>query len=97
MNDTDFTRILQLEEEYVEKVCSEIIALKPDVVFTEKGVSDLAQHYLVKVFKDTIFSWNSHKSNAYTDKRIQFLEITVQFTSVYAICFEMYELLFLVS
>jgi len=48
MNESDFTRILQLEEEYIEKVCSDIIALKPDVVFTEKGVSDLAQHYLVK-------------------------------------------------
>ncbi|KAG8278119.1 T-complex protein 1 subunit gamma [Homalodisca vitripennis] len=48
MNETDFTRILQLEEEYIEKVCADIIALKPDVVFTEKGVSDLAQHYLVK-------------------------------------------------
>lgn len=49
MNDADFTRILQLEEEYIEKVCSDIIALKPDLVFTEKGVSDLAQHYFVKV------------------------------------------------
>lgn len=45
----DFTRILELEEEYVQKLCAEIIALKPDVVFTEKGISDLAQHYLVKV------------------------------------------------
>lgn len=45
----DFTRILELEEEFVQKMCTEIIALKPDVVFTEKGVSDLAQHYLMKV------------------------------------------------
>jgi len=29
-------------------MCNEIIACKPDVVVTEKGVSDLAQHYLVK-------------------------------------------------
>lgn len=29
-------------------MCAEIIAFKPDVVVTEKGVSDLAQHYLVK-------------------------------------------------
>jgi T-complex protein 1 subunit gamma len=29
-------------------VCEHIIALKPDLVFTEKGVSDLAQHYFVK-------------------------------------------------
>lgn len=44
----DFTRILELEEEYIQKICAEIIALKPDVVFTEKGISDLAQHYLLK-------------------------------------------------
>lgn len=45
---TDFSRLLQLEEEYIKKICSEVIALKPDVVITEKGVSDLAQHYFVK-------------------------------------------------
>ncbi|XP_038070897.1 T-complex protein 1 subunit gamma-like [Patiria miniata] len=44
----DFTRILQLEEEYIQRVCGEIIALKPDLIITEKGVSDLAQHYLAK-------------------------------------------------
>ncbi|CAH0381681.1 unnamed protein product [Bemisia tabaci] len=48
MKETDFTRILQLEEEYVEKICADIIAVKPDIVFTEKGISDLAQHYLLK-------------------------------------------------
>jgi T-complex protein 1 subunit gamma len=45
----DFSRLLQIEEEYIENLCADIIALKPDVVVTEKGVSDLAQHYLVKV------------------------------------------------
>ncbi|XP_049771235.1 T-complex protein 1 subunit gamma-like [Schistocerca cancellata] len=49
MKETDFTRILQLEEEYVQKFCNDIIALKPDLIFTEKGISDLAQHYLLKV------------------------------------------------
>jgi len=49
MKEEDFTRILELEEEYVQKICDDIIRVKPDVVFTEKGVSDLAQHYLVKV------------------------------------------------
>ena len=44
----DFTKLLQLEEEHVQRQCEDIIALKPDVVVTEKGVSDLAQHYLVK-------------------------------------------------
>merc|ERR1712126_238546 len=31
-----------------ESMCDEIIKLKPDIVITEKGISDLAQHYLVK-------------------------------------------------
>lgn len=44
----DFNRILQLEEEFIKKMCDDIIAHKPDLVITEKGVSDLAQHYLVK-------------------------------------------------
>lgn len=44
----DFTRLLEIEEEHVRRQCDDIIALKPDVVFTEKGVSDLAQHFLLK-------------------------------------------------
>ncbi|XP_063854873.1 LOW QUALITY PROTEIN: caskin-1-like [Scylla paramamosain] len=46
--ETDFTRLLQIEEEHVKELCADILALRPDVVITEKGVSDLAQHYLVK-------------------------------------------------
>ena len=49
MKDDDFTKILELEEEYVKNLCEDIIRIKPDVLFTEKGVSDLAQHYLIKV------------------------------------------------
>ena len=37
--ETDFNRLLQIEEEQVQKMCEDIIALKPDLVFTEKGVS----------------------------------------------------------
>ncbi|KAH7963394.1 hypothetical protein HPB52_020899 [Rhipicephalus sanguineus] len=44
----DFTKILEIEEQYIQQICSDIIKLKPDVVITEKGVSDLAQHYLMK-------------------------------------------------
>ncbi|XP_064416637.1 T-complex protein 1 subunit gamma [Latimeria chalumnae] len=44
----DFARILQMEEEYIQQICEDIIRVKPDVVFTEKGVSDLAQHFLMK-------------------------------------------------
>ncbi|KAF2846177.1 t-complex protein-like protein 1 gamma subunit [Plenodomus tracheiphilus IPT5] len=44
----DWNRILQIEEEQVKAMADAIIALKPDLVITEKGVSDLAQHYLVK-------------------------------------------------
>lgn len=44
----DWNRILQIEEEQVKHMCDAILALKPDVVITEKGVSDLAQHFLMK-------------------------------------------------
>lgn len=47
-NETDFTRMLQIEEEFIQKMCDDIIRAKPDLVITEKGVSDLAQHYLAK-------------------------------------------------
>lgn len=47
-NEADFTRMLEIEEEFVQKMCDEIIRVKPDLVVTEKGVSDLAQHYLAK-------------------------------------------------
>ncbi|TKA71254.1 T-complex protein 1 subunit gamma [Cryomyces minteri] len=44
----DWNRILQIEEEQVKRMCDAILAVKPDLVITEKGVSDLAQHFLVK-------------------------------------------------
>jgi len=44
----DFEKYLQIEEEYIQKFCNHLISLKPDVVVTEKGCSDLAQHYLMK-------------------------------------------------
>ena len=47
-NDQDWNALLRLEEEYVATMCQQIIASKPDIVITEKGVSDLAQHYLAK-------------------------------------------------
>lgn len=40
--------LLKVEEEYIERLCNAIIKLKPDVVITEKGLSDLAAHYLTK-------------------------------------------------
>ncbi|CAD6567761.1 MAG: T-complex protein 1 subunit gamma [Alectoria sarmentosa] len=44
----DWNRILQIEEEQVKHMTDAILSLKPDLVITEKGVSDLAQHFLVK-------------------------------------------------
>ena len=40
--------LLKMEEEYIKDVCAEIIKHKPDVVITEKGLSDLAMHFLTK-------------------------------------------------
>ncbi|KZV95176.1 T-complex protein 1 [Exidia glandulosa HHB12029] len=44
----DWKRALDIEEEQIKIMCDNIVAVKPDLVFTEKGVSDLAQHYLLK-------------------------------------------------
>ncbi len=44
----DWNRVLEIEEEQIKTMCDKIIEFKPDLLFTEKGVSDLAQHYLLK-------------------------------------------------
>merc|ERR1719309_1281175 len=44
----DFSKVLEQEEAYIKKICDDIIAFKPDLVITEKGVSDLAQHFFNK-------------------------------------------------
>merc|ERR1712038_2101124 len=48
VNEADFSKILELEEAYIKKICDEIMVHKPDLIITEKGVSDLAQHFLMK-------------------------------------------------
>lgn len=48
VGEKDFTRMLQIEEEQVRKMCDDIVQFKPTLVITEKGVSDLAQHFLMK-------------------------------------------------
>ena len=47
-NEDSWNRILQIEEEQVKKMCDAVLSVNPDLVITEKGVSDLAQHYFVK-------------------------------------------------
>ncbi|KAM0788625.1 T-complex protein 1 subunit gamma [Microbotryomycetes sp. NB124-2] len=47
-NEADWNRILEIEEEQIKQMCDKIVEFKPDLVFTEKGISDLAQHYLLK-------------------------------------------------
>jgi len=46
--EADWEKLLQQEEDEMKKVCDDILKVKPDVVITEKGVSDLAQHFLLK-------------------------------------------------
>lgn len=47
-NEAQWSELLKIEEEYVMNLCNDIIKWKPDLVITEKGLSDLAQHFLVK-------------------------------------------------
>ncbi|XP_064104485.1 T-complex protein 1 subunit gamma-like [Macrobrachium nipponense] len=48
VEEMDFTKMLEMEEESIKSMCADIISFEPDVVITERGVSDLAQHYLAK-------------------------------------------------
>lgn len=40
--------LLKAEEDWIAGVCGQIAKFKPDVVVTEKGLSDLATHFLTK-------------------------------------------------
>jgi chaperonin GroEL (HSP60 family) len=44
----DWAALLKAEEDWVKAQCEAIAALKPTLVVTEKGVSDLAVHHLAK-------------------------------------------------
>lgn len=46
--ESDMNDALQQEINEVAMLCNDILKWKPDVVITEKGVSDLAQHFLMK-------------------------------------------------
>jgi len=47
-NAPDFEKIMREEEAAVKKMVDDICKWKPDVVITEKGLSDEAQHWFVK-------------------------------------------------
>eukprot|EP01024_Parvocaulis_polyphysoides_P025828 TRINITY_DN2348_c0_g1_i4.p1 TRINITY_DN2348_c0_g1~~TRINITY_DN2348_c0_g1_i4.p1 ORF type:complete len:475 (+),score=95.38 TRINITY_DN2348_c0_g1_i4:92-1426(+) len=48
MKEADWKVLLELEEQYIQQTCEEILKHKPDLVITEKGMSDLAIHYFQK-------------------------------------------------
>jgi len=48
LKEEDWSLLLKMEEEYIEELCMQILKFKPDLVITEKGLSDLACHYLSK-------------------------------------------------
>lgn len=46
--ESDWARYLEIEETQIREMCEYILAVKPDLVICEKGISDLAQHFLLK-------------------------------------------------
>ncbi|KAL1551914.1 T-complex protein 1 subunit gamma, variant 2 [Salvia divinorum] len=48
LKEEDWSVLLKMEEEYIENLCAQILKFKPDLVITEKGLSDLACHYFSK-------------------------------------------------
>lgn len=57
--EADFARLLKMEEEFVEKMCDEIAAVKPDLVFTEKGVSGEGRVFILRVGGVAVVWWPS--------------------------------------
>lgn len=51
----DFKKAIEMEEIEVKRVCEAILKVKPDIVITEKGVSDTAQHHLLTKGNCTVF------------------------------------------
>jgi T-complex protein 1 subunit gamma len=51
----DFKKALAWEEIEVKRMCEAILKHRPDVVITEKGVSDTAQHFLLTQGNCTVF------------------------------------------
>lgn len=51
----DFKKALAMEEIEVKRMCEQILKVKPDIVITEKGVSDLALHELLKKGNCSVF------------------------------------------
>ena len=51
----DFKKALAMEELEVKRVCQAILKMRRDIVITEKGVSDTAQHYLLKDGNVSVF------------------------------------------
>ncbi|KAG6533296.1 T-complex protein 1 subunit gamma-like [Zingiber officinale] len=48
LKEEDWEVLLKMEEEYIQNMCMQLLTFKPDLVITEKGLSDLACHYLSK-------------------------------------------------
>ncbi|KAH8991669.1 T-complex protein 1 [Lactarius akahatsu] len=46
--EADFARINQIEEEQIKAMVDRILEFKPDLVVTEKGISDYAQYFFAK-------------------------------------------------
>ncbi|EIN12859.1 T-complex protein 1 [Punctularia strigosozonata HHB-11173 SS5] len=46
--EADYARISEIEEEQIKTMVDKILEFKPDLVITEKGISDYAQHWLYK-------------------------------------------------
>lgn len=53
--DDDFKKALEMEETEVKRMCQAILRVNPDIVITEKGVSDIAQHFLLKEGNCSVF------------------------------------------
>ena len=64
----DFAAVLAMEEEFVKKMCDDIIKFKPDLVVTEKGLSGLFILFFFHLFLFLINLFIRYRSTLFCQK-----------------------------
>jgi T-complex protein 1 subunit gamma len=59
-DENHWARLLQIEEEQVKELCDQIIKVKPDLVFTEKGVSGMFVYRVISRSRSALFDEGKH-------------------------------------
>lgn len=72
----DWNRVLQIEEEQIKAMCDKIMEFKPDLVFTEKGISGMSPNFLLVSYANDQISLNTTCSSRTSPPSDEFVNPT---------------------